>query len=101
MSLSHFLKRSTINPYHIFSCVSILKYDLREKSRFTCTIKFFSGDKFRMVLAKTLREDGTPDDGEYNPTDTGPSRADSFEYVMHGKVYRIEGDDTGPDSSRL
>ncbi|XP_048774640.1 DNA-directed RNA polymerases I, II, and III subunit RPABC3-like [Ostrea edulis] len=59
------------------------------------------GDKFRMVLAKTLREDGTPDDGEYNPTDTGPSRADSFEYVMHGKVYRIEGDDTGPDSSRL
>nr|AEF33414.1 DNA-directed RNA polymerases I/II/III subunit rpabc3 [Crassostrea ariakensis] len=59
------------------------------------------GDKFRMVLAKTLREDGTPDDGEYNPTDTGPSRADSFEYVMPGKVYPIEGDDTGPDFSRL
>lgn len=65
------------------------------------TVECFTGDKFRMVLAKTLREDGTPDDGEYNPTDTGPSRADSFEYVMHGKVYRIEGDDTGPDSSRL
>lgn len=64
-------------------------------------VECFTGDKFRMVLAKTLREDGTPDDGEYNPTDTGPSRADSFEYVMHGKVYRIEGDDTGPDSSRL
>jgi len=54
-----------------------------------------------MVLATTLREDGTPDDGEYNPLETGPSRADSFEYVMYGKVYKIEGDDGGPDSSRL
>lgn len=56
------------------------------------------GDKFRMVLATTLREDGAPDDGEYNPTDSGPSRADSFEYVMYGKVYRIEGDESGPDT---
>ena len=54
-----------------------------------------------MVLATTLREDGAPDDGEFNPTESGPSRADSFEYVMYGKVYRIEGDDSGPDSSRL
>ncbi|KAL3886597.1 hypothetical protein ACJMK2_026581 [Sinanodonta woodiana] len=59
------------------------------------------GDKFRMVIATTLNEDGTPDDGDYNPTNTGPSRADSFEYVMYGKVYRLEGDDTGSDSSRL
>ncbi|KAL5019540.1 hypothetical protein ScPMuIL_002432 [Solemya velum] len=59
------------------------------------------GDKFRMVLATTLREDGTPDDGEYNAVQSGPSRADSFEYVMYGKVYRLEGDDTGQDSSRL
>uniref|UniRef100_A0ACB8FBK8 DNA-directed RNA polymerases I, II, and III subunit RPABC3 n=1 Tax=Sphaerodactylus townsendi TaxID=933632 RepID=A0ACB8FBK8_9SAUR len=28
---------------------------------------------------------------EYNPTDDRPSRADQFEYVMYGKVYRIEG----------
>jgi len=47
-----------------------------------------------MVIATSLREDGVPDDGEYDPTDTGPSRADSFEYVMYGKVYRIEGDDS-------
>ena len=60
------------------------------------------GDKFRMVIATSLREDGVPDDGEYDPTDTGPSRADSFEYVMYGKVYRIEGDDTTLDQgSRL
>ena len=61
-----------------------------------------SGDKFRMVIATSLREDGVPDDGEYDPTDTGPSRADSFEYVMYGKVYRIEGDDSTLDTgSRL
>jgi hypothetical protein len=30
---------------------------------------------------------------EWSPLDTGPSRADSFEYVMHGKIYRIEGED--------
>jgi DNA-directed RNA polymerase I, II, and III subunit RPABC3 len=52
------------------------------------------GDKFRLVLASTLREDGYPDTGEWNPADSGvSSRADSFEYVMHGKIYRIEGDD--------
>lgn len=54
------------------------------------------------MIATTLKEDGKPDDGEFDPQDTAPSRADSFEYVMWGKVYRIEGDDsTGSDSSRL
>jgi len=48
------------------------------------------GDKFRLVLASTLREDGFPDSGEWNPTESAGagSRADSFEYVMHGKIYR-------------
>lgn len=54
---------------------------------------FVLGDKFRLVLASTLREDGYPDDGEWDPRDSGPSRADSFEYVMYGKIYRLEGDD--------
>ena len=52
------------------------------------------GDKFRLVLATTLREDGFPDSGDWNPIDTGPSRADSFEYVMHGRIYRIEAGHT-------
>ena len=30
---------------------------------------------------------------------TGPSRADSFEYVMNGKVYRIEGDDSSSEAT--
>ena len=51
------------------------------------------GDKFRLVLCNTLREDGYPDHGEWNPIDQGPSRADAFEYVMYGKIYRLEGDD--------
>ena len=51
------------------------------------------GDKFRLVLASSLREDGFADQGDWSPLDSGPSRADSFEYVMHGKIYRIEGDD--------
>jgi DNA-directed RNA polymerase I, II, and III subunit RPABC3 len=59
------------------------------------------GDKFRLVVASTLREDGYPDDGEWNPIDTVASRADSFEYVMYGKIYRIEGDEGPTDSSRL
>ncbi|XP_046450605.1 DNA-directed RNA polymerases I, II, and III subunit RPABC3-like [Daphnia pulex] len=61
------------------------------------------GDKFRLVLATTLREDGCSDAGEWAPQDLGiPSRADSFEYVMFGKVYRIEGDEGSTEpSSRL
>merc|ERR1719378_1060444 len=57
------------------------------------------GDKFRLVLATTLREDGFPDSGDWNPIESGPSRADSFEYVMHGKIYRIEGDDNANEGS--
>jgi DNA-directed RNA polymerase I, II, and III subunit RPABC3 len=37
---------------------------------------------------------------EYHPNELEGSRADSFEYVMFGKVYRIEGDETEA-SSRL
>jgi len=50
-------------------------------------------EKFRMLIATSLREDGVPDDGEYDPTEAGPSRADNYEYVMYGKVYRIEGEE--------
>ncbi|XP_011876335.1 PREDICTED: DNA-directed RNA polymerases I, II, and III subunit RPABC3 isoform X2 [Vollenhovia emeryi] len=61
------------------------------------------GDKFRLVLATTLREDGYPDGNEWSPMEQeGGSRADSFEYVMSGKVYRIEGDEANNEpSSRL
>ncbi|XP_038953305.1 DNA-directed RNA polymerases I, II, and III subunit RPABC3-like [Rattus norvegicus] len=57
------------------------------------------GDKFRLVIASTLYDDDTLDDGEYNPTDGRPSRADQFEYVMYGKVYRIEGDESSTEAA--
>lgn len=53
-----------------------------------------------MVLATTLREDGYPDSGDWNPLDTEGSRADSFEYVMFGKIYRIEGDENSKEPSK-
>nr|XP_002122918.1 DNA-directed RNA polymerases I, II, and III subunit RPABC3-like [Ciona intestinalis] len=61
------------------------------------------GDKFRLVLATTLSEDGTPADGEFNPLwEKNPTRADQFEYVMYGKVYRIEGEESvGDVASKL
>uniref|UniRef100_A0A8C6RCA7 DNA-directed RNA polymerases I, II, and III subunit RPABC3 n=1 Tax=Nannospalax galili TaxID=1026970 RepID=A0A8C6RCA7_NANGA len=46
------------------------------------------GDKFRLVIASTLNEDGTLDDGEYNPTDDRPSRAD-----------QTEGDETSTEAA--
>ncbi|GBM47383.1 hypothetical protein AVEN_74671-1 [Araneus ventricosus] len=61
-----------------------------------------AGDKFRLVIASTLKENGQPDDGEYySILDSGPSRADAFEYVCYGKIYRIEGDDAVQEASRL
>ncbi|KAG8179691.1 hypothetical protein JTE90_025647 [Oedothorax gibbosus] len=60
------------------------------------------GDKFRLVVASTLKESGAPDDGEWNSINDGlPSRADAFEYVCYGKIYRIEGDDATLEASRL
>ena len=56
-------------------------------------------DKFSVVLTTTLKVDESPDDGEYNPHDTGPSKADQFEYVMYGKTYRIDAEDIGSDHS--
>uniref|UniRef100_A0A915KCT3 Uncharacterized protein n=1 Tax=Romanomermis culicivorax TaxID=13658 RepID=A0A915KCT3_ROMCU len=59
------------------------------------------GDKFRLLLATTLREDGYPDEGEFDPNANYP-RADAFEYVMYGKIYRLEGDESGAgEGSRL
>lgn len=57
------------------------------------------GDKFRLVLATTLREDGYPDSGEWNPLEESP-RMSSFEYVMFGKIYRIDGDDFSKEVSK-
>ncbi len=52
-----------------------------------------------MLICTKLRDDNQADENEYNPLDMGPSRADQFEYVMHGRVYRIEGDETATENA--
>lgn len=59
------------------------------------------GDKFRLMLATTLNEDGKPCGQEYNPAEIEGSRADSFDYVMLGKLFRLDGDDSTEGSGRL
>ncbi|KAH7699746.1 RPB-8 protein [Aphelenchoides avenae] len=58
------------------------------------------GEKFRLMLCETLREDGLADEGEYD-RNVDSSRVRMFEYIMYGKIYRIEGDDPGADSGRV
>ncbi|KAI6699121.1 DNA-directed RNA polymerases II, IV and V subunit 8B [Syzygium oleosum] len=52
------------------------------------------GQKFTMALATTLNSDGTPDTGYYTPGNR-KSIADKYEYIMHGKLYKISEDDPG------
>ena len=56
------------------------------------------GEKFSLVLAKTVNLDGTPDDGSYKMFD-GPTLMDKYEYVMHGRVFRFQQDSNQPMTS--
>ena len=44
--------------------------------------------KFLLVLARTLNLDGSLDVNEYSQ-DGLPSLMDNYEYVMHGKVFKV------------
>lgn len=46
------------------------------------------GTRFTLLLARTLNLDGTPDANEFNQ-DMQPSLMDSYEYVMHGRVFKV------------
>ena len=43
---------------------------------------------FLLSLASTLHLDGTPDANEFNQSEL-PSLMDAYEYVMHGKVFKV------------
>ncbi|OAY68524.1 DNA-directed RNA polymerases II, IV and V subunit 8B-like [Ananas comosus] len=58
------------------------------------------GDKFTMVLAPTLNLDGTPDSG-YFVQGNRKSLADKFEYVMHGKLYKISEDSSSGKNAKV
>ena len=57
-------------------------------------------DKFRMMIATTLRDDGLQDTAEFEPH-ANYYRLKQFEYIMYGKVYRIEPDEQAGDSGKL
>ena len=46
------------------------------------------GDRFTLVLASTLALNNAPSTGTYDQS-RAPSLMDDFEYVMHGKVFKI------------
>ena len=50
--------------------------------------KLWNQDKFVLALASTLNLDGTPDPNEFNQSGE-PSLMDAYEYVMHGKVFKV------------
>ncbi|KAI0983760.1 hypothetical protein GJ496_004002 [Pomphorhynchus laevis] len=52
--------------------------------------------KFRLVICATLREDGLLDESDILLP--ARSKADQFEYVMHGKIYRIEAANQNNDN---
>ncbi|OAF68437.1 RNA polymerases I, II, and III subunit ABC3 [Intoshia linei] len=53
-----------------------------------CPIKL--GDKFRLLLSTTMDDNDFADDGEYDPSQAQSMRSSNFDYIMCGKVYRIE-----------
>ncbi|GFS41667.1 hypothetical protein Acr_00g0075660 [Actinidia rufa] len=54
-----------------------------------------AGEKFRMALAPTLNMDGSAVT-TYVSKDAPKSLADKFEYVMHGLLYKMSEDESGP-----
>ncbi|KAJ1273361.1 hypothetical protein BS78_06G274200 [Paspalum vaginatum] len=57
-------------------------------------------DKFNMLLVTTLNLDGTPDTGYY--TQAGrKTLADQYDYVMHGKLYKISEDSSKDSSAKV
>lgn len=46
------------------------------------------------MITSTLNDDGEPDGGVYDPLwEERAERTKAFDYIMHGLVYRIEGDE--------
>ncbi|GAV08024.1 hypothetical protein RvY_17782 [Ramazzottius varieornatus] len=57
------------------------------------------GDKFRLVIAKSLGEETSEEDAEYQDISRFP-KADQYEYIMYGKIYRLD-DDASSETGRL
>uniref|UniRef100_A0A453SQU1 DNA-directed RNA polymerases I, II, and III subunit RPABC3 n=1 Tax=Aegilops tauschii subsp. strangulata TaxID=200361 RepID=A0A453SQU1_AEGTS len=59
-----------------------------------------TGENFTMVLTPTLNLDGTPDTGYY--TEAGrKTLAGKYDYVMHGKLYKISEDSSSGHATKV
>lgn len=78
--VSRFVCRSELYEFDLTLDVNIDIYPLKV------------GDKFNLVLARTIHTDGTPETGSYDENFPTISRKesllDAFEYVMYGLVYK-------------
>lgn len=54
------------------------------------TIK--DGERATIALASTMNSDGTLDDGQFDAYPDA-SLMDSYDYVMHGRIFKIEAKD--------
>ncbi|KAA0044730.1 hypothetical protein IC582_017100 [Cucumis melo] len=54
------------------------------------------GEKLLMVLSPTLNYDGSPVTS-YKDQEGKKSLADKFEYIMHGKTYKLSDEGSGSD----
>lgn len=59
------------------------------------------GEKFRLVIATSITDDIYSDDSEWTPRMHLSVRAEAFDYITNGKIYRIEGEDSSSDATRL
>lgn len=59
------------------------------------------GEKFRLVIATSIVDDIYSDDSEWSPRMQLSARAEGFDHIMNGKIYRIEGEDSSSDATRL
>lgn len=51
-------------------------------------------------MLSTLSLDGQPDDGSYNPN-MGPSLQDAYDYVMHGRIFKVSHAQSSASGSRI
>ncbi|KAI6186845.1 DNA-directed RNA polymerases I, II, and III subunit RPABC3 [Aphelenchoides besseyi] len=58
------------------------------------------GEKFRLALAFTLRDDGLADEGEYDQNGQS-ALMKIFQYIMYGRIYRVEGEESGNEASKM
>lgn len=78
--VSRFEMQGTVQALDV-TCVMDINTDIYKVDR---------GDFVKLVLASTLNLDGSPDSGEYNQDFNTKTLLDSYEYGMHGKVFRYE-----------